>query len=101
MSAIFEKVKQALAFIETYHTPGPDDIIHTFSDWSASHGAVGGRMEIHRKCEDGLKWQSRWLSCEGDSLAAKAVIQHFKPQLQNSNNTIYHHTDSLPTCQAW
>ena len=113
--ATFENVKQALNSIETYHTPSPDDVIHTFSDWSQLHGAVGGRMEIHRKQEDGTieklhggffsarvsQWQSRWLPCEGESLAAKAVIQHFKPQLQNSNNTIYHHTDSLPTCQAW
>ena len=111
----FEESKQALKSIETYHTPCPEDVIHTYSDWSQTHGAVGGRMEIIRTLEDGTcnklhggffsarvsSWQSRWLPCEGEALAAKSVLQHFKPQLQNSNNTVIHHTDSLPVCQAW
>ena len=111
----FEDSKQALKSIETYHTPCPEDVIHTYSDWSQTHGAVGGRMEIVRTLEDGTcnrlhggffsarvsSWQSRWLPCEGEALAAKSVLQHFKPQLQNSNNTVIHHTDSLPICQAW
>ena len=72
-------------------------------------------MEILRKQEDGTidrlhggffsarvsQWQSRWLPCEGEALAAKCVLQHFKPQLQNANKTVIHHTDSLPVCQAW
>ena len=111
----FGEVKQSLNKLESFHTPHPDDILHTYSDWSQSHGAVGGRMEILRKQEDGSvdrlnggffsarvsQWQSRWLPCEGEALASKLVLQHFKPQLQNSNHTVIHHTDSLPTCQAW
>ena len=111
----FENAKKSLSTITTFFTPRPDDKIHTFSDWSQSHGAVGGRMEIYRTKEDGTnevlhggffsakvsRWQSRWLPCEGEALAARMVLQHFKPQLRNSDTTIIHHTDSLPTCHAW
>ena len=111
----FEKAKQSLDTINTFFTPRPDDVLHTFSDWSQSHGAVGGKLQIHRTNDDGCievlhggffsarvsQWQSRWLPCEGEALAAKMVIQHFRPQLQNANKTVIHHTDSLPTCQAW
>ena len=101
--------------LKTHHMPHPDDTLHTYSDWSQSHGAAGGRMEIHRRKEDGKieilhggffsarvsEWQSRWLPCEGETLAAKLILHHFRPQLQNANKTTIHHTDSLPTCQAW
>ena len=39
--------------VQTYYTPAPDDILHTYSDWSQSNGAVGGRLELHRLMEDG------------------------------------------------
>ena len=111
----FEAAKQSLRTIKTYFSPSPDDILHTFSDWSQLNGAVGGRLEIHRYAENGgitklhggffsarvSQWQSRWLPCEGEALATKLVLQHFKPLLLNSDKTIIHHTDSLPTVQAW
>ena len=111
----FEQAKLSVMSIESFHIPAPDDALHTFSDWSQSNGAVGGRLELHRTGEDGVikilhggffsarvsQWQTRWLPCEGEALASKMVIHHFKPLLQNSKKTIVHHTDNLPTCQAW
>ena len=112
---VFDKAKQSLHKLHTVYTPKPNDILHTFSDWSQSNGAVGGRLEVHRKRDDGTidklhggffsarvsGWQQKWLPCEGECLAARLVLQHFKPLLQHSNNTTIHHTDSMPTFQAW
>ena len=112
---VFDKAKLSLQKIHSIHTPKPNDVLHTFSDWSQANGAVGGRLEVHRKRDDGTVdklhggffsarvsgWQQRWLPCEGECLAARLVLQHFKPLLQHSNNTTIHHTDSMPTFQAW
>ena len=112
---VFDKAKQSLQKLHAVHTPKPDDVLHTFSDWSQSNGAVGGRLEVHRRRDDGnidklhggffsarvSGWQQKWLPCEGECLAAKLVLQHFKPFLQHSNKTTIHHTDSMPTFQAW
>ena len=111
----FEDVKRSLNDIQEFHIPIPSDTLHTFSDWSQANGAIGGRLEIHRTNNDGTidklhggffsarvsEWQARWLPCEGEALASKAVIHHFRPLLQNATRTVIHHTDSLPTCQAW
>ena len=115
MLNVFDKAKLSLQKIHSIHTPKPNDVLHTFSDWSQANGAVGGRLEVHRKRDDGTVdklhggffsarvsgWQQRWLPCEGECLAARLVLQHFKPLLQHSNNTTIHHTDSMPTFQAW
>ena len=111
----FDKAKQSLQKIRTVYTPTPEDVLHTYSDWSHANGAVGGRLEVHRVKHDGSvdklhggffsarvsHWQQRWLSCDGEALSARLVLQHFKPLLQCSNNTVIHHTDSMPTVQAW
>ena len=112
---VFNKAKLSLQNLHTVYTPRPDDVLHTFSDWSQSNGAVGGRLEVHRTRDDGTidrlhggffsarvsDWQKRWLPCEGECLAARLVLQHFKPLIQHSNTTTIHHTDSMPTFQAW
>ena len=106
----FDQVKTSLQSIQTFHIPTPTDSLHTFSDWSQSNGAVGGRLELHRVGDNGeivklhggffsarvSHWQTRWLPCEGEALAAKMVIHHFKPLLQNSTKTI---TITPITCQ--
>ena len=111
----FDKAKNSLKNIRTIYTPKPDDTLHTFSDWSQSHGAAGGRLEVHRMKDDGTidklhggfysakvsNWQQRWLPCEAECLSARLVLQHFKTQIQCSNNPVIHHTDSMPTFQAW
>ena len=44
----FEKCKKSLNDINTIHVPKPSDTLHTFSDFSKSAKAIGGRLEIHR-----------------------------------------------------
>ena len=44
----FDKAKHSLQNIRTVYLPRPNDILHTYSDWSQAHGAVGGRLEVHR-----------------------------------------------------
>ena len=44
----FDNAKNSIKNIQEFHIPTPSDILHTFSDWSESNGAVGGRLEIHR-----------------------------------------------------
>ena len=47
------------------------------------------------------KNQARWLACEGEAYAVKAVVQHFESQIrQNPNETVLF-TDSMPVVQAW
>ena len=115
LSKSFEKVKDSLRKIRTIYTPKPGDILHTYSDWSQSHGAAGGRLEVHRNRDDGTveklhggfysarvsNWQQRWLPCEAECLSARLVLQHFRPQIQCSDQPVIHHTDSMPTFQAW
>ena len=48
----FDKAKQSLQRIRTVHLPRPDDVLHTYSDWSQANGAAGGRLEVHRVRED-------------------------------------------------
>ena len=49
----FELAKKSLNNIQTIHVPKPGDILHTYSDFSQSSKAVGGRLEIHRTRPDG------------------------------------------------
>ena len=39
--------------LEGMSDPRPDDILHTYSDYSGEHKDIGGRMMIHRKNEAG------------------------------------------------
>ena len=111
----FEAAKKAVHDVETVHLPHPDDTLHCFSDYSQANHAVGGRLEIHRKQDDGsvsvlhggffsakiTPAQARWQACEGESLGVRLVLEHFRPMLRESNNTVIVHCDNLPTCQAW
>ena len=47
------------------------------------------------------KFQSKWLPCEGESLACKLVLEHFKHYIRQNKNTTMHFTDSLPCVQAF
>ena len=78
-------------YVQGVHIPIPTDKLYTFSDYSAMHKAVGGRLEIERMNEDGSTVRlnggyfsatvdanrSKWLACEGESLAVRLVIEHF------------------------
>ena len=77
--------------------------------------AAGGRLEIHRTMEDGTvkkllgghfscrvsKYQKNWFPCEGEALSARLVVGNFSAFLRESQNKVIHHTDSMPTVQAW
>ena len=111
----FIKSKESLNNINTVYVPKPTDTLHTYSDWSAKHKAAGGRLEIHRTLGDGSikkllgghfscrvsNYQKNWLPCEGEALSARLVVEHFSPLLRESKNKVTHHTDSMPTVQAW
>ena len=111
----FETAKKSLNEIETVFVPKPTDTLHTYSDFSQLHKAVGGRLEIHRLSPDGSvkkllgghfscrvnKHQKNWYPCEGEALAARLVIKHFSPFLKESRFPVIHHVDNMPTVQAW
>ena len=111
----FDKAKQSLNNINTVFVPKPTDTLHTYSDYSAANKAVGGRLEIHRTDPNGSvlkllgghyscrvsKHQRQWYPCEGEALATKLVIKNFSGYLRESQNKVIHHTDNMPTVQAW
>ena len=115
LTEAFENAKKSLQNIKTIFIPKPSDKLHTYSDYSMAHGAVGGRMEIHRTDDHGKtvklhggdfscrvsNHQKKWFACEGEALATKLVIEHFARYLRESKNPIIHHTDNMPVVQAW
>ena len=46
-------------------------------------------------------FQTKWLPCEGESLACKLVLEHFRPFIRESKNVVQHFMDSLPCVQAF
>ena len=111
----FDKAKDSLRNVKTIYVPRPTDVLHTYSDYSAANKAVGGRLEIHRQAHDGSvkkllgghfscrvsAHQQNWYPCEGEALATKLVVNHFAGYLRENKNTTIHHTDNMPTVQAW
>ena len=113
-SLLFENAKKAALDITGIHVPRPDDTLHTFSDYSQDSKAVGGRMEIHRKIEGEVvrlhggyfsvvldKYKQNWVPCEAEACGVRLVLEHFSPYIRESENVTIHHTDNLPTVQAW
>ena len=110
----FEEAKAKIKALEKVYTPTPEDTLHTYSDFSAQHNAVGGKLIIVRKINGSEvklnggffsarlnKFQSRWLPCEGEALSCKLVLEHFKHYIRESKNKVIHFTDSLPCVQAF
>ena len=91
--AVFEKVKLAITKLNGIFCPHPDDVLHTFSDFSQSNHSIGGRMEAWRKLKNGStvklpagyfsvmldKHKANWLPCEGEALGCKLILEHFAP----------------------
>ena len=110
----FEKCKKSLNDIRMIYVPKPTDVLHTWSDYSASEMAVGGRLELHRT-ENGItkkllgghfscrvnRHQQRWYPCEGEALAVRLVLEHFLPYIRENKHPTIHHTDNQPVVQAW
>ena len=115
MIEVFENAKRSTNDVQGVHIPIPTDKLYTFSDYSAMHKAIGGRLEIERMNEDGSTVRlnggyfsatvdanrSKWLACEGESLAVRLVIEHFANYIRENFNTTIHYTDNLPTVFAW
>ena len=70
---------------------------------------------IHRKMPDGSiqelvggfysvivdRHKQAWLPCEGEALGIRLVLEHFSPQIRESDHTTIHYTDSQPCVLAW
>ena len=95
--------------------PRPDDHLQTYSDYAADTRAVGGRLLILRKLENGDtielpggffnaildSHKANWLPCEGEAAGIRLVLEHFKNHIRESNNPTVHFTDSQPCVLAW
>ena len=116
LTAAFDKARSMASHPEGIVEPRPSDQIHTYSDWSESNRAVGGRLMIHRtdqstgevKILNGgyyssilNKHKKAWLPCEGEAAGIRFVLEHFQHQIRESNKVTIHHTDSQPCVMAW
>ena len=80
LTEAFEKAKKSLKNIKTIFIPKPSDKIHTYSDYSMAHGAVGGRMEIHRTDDHGktLKLHGGDFSCRVSNHQKNGLLARVK-----------------------
>ena len=115
LSKCFVKAKSLLQTINTVCYPSPQDKISTYSDYSQTNHAIGGRLEFSRTMEDGTikkfhggffsskvtEVQARWNPCESEALACKTVLEHFKPIIRENLNVVTHYCDNSPTVQAF
>ena len=91
MKPAFNEACQLAADPHGVAEPRPEDKLVTFSDYSAEHRAVGGRLVIYRKKDDGSteellggffnvildKHKKSWLPCEGEAAGIRLVLEHF------------------------
>merc|ERR1712020_50304 len=112
--ASFNKAKDSLKDPKSVTIPKPTDTLHLHPDFSQEAHAVGGPLYIERKEGDKtyrllgghfsvkLKdHQTRWLPCEGESLAAKLIVNHFSHYIRESKNTTIVFTDNEPLAAAF
>ena len=111
----FSDAKQLAAHPHGIAEPRPQDQLYTYSDYSAESRAVGGRLVIHRKQQDGSiteliggffsvildRHKQNWLPCEGEAAGIRLVLEHFQSQIRESDNPTIHFTDSQPCVLAW
>ena len=115
LESAFKRAREIAGSPEGIVEPRPDDQLHTYSDYSGEHKAVGGRMMIHRTKDDGTvevlnggyysavldKHRRNWLPCEGEAIGIKLVLEHFQNHIRESSKVTVHHTDSQPCMMAW
>ena len=110
----FEEAKKAAASPQGIITPHPDDQLITFSDYSMSHDAIGGRMIAREKTKDGktrdrlvghfsvmLKHKVPWSPCDGEAAGIRLTLEHFTPYIRESNKVTVHYSDNKPCIDAW
>ena len=57
---------------------------------------LGGHFNVKLR-----EYQARWLPCEGESLAAKLIVNHFSHYIRESKNTTIVFTDNQPLAAAF
>ena len=114
LKKVFNKAKEAAADITGVHVPIPSDKLNTYSDYSADTRAVGGRLEIIRVVDGKKKtlhggyfsvildkFKESWVPCEAEAAGVRLTLLHFEKYIRESDHVTTHHTDNLPTVQAW
>ena len=114
LEELFRQAQKATTKLEAITTPRPDDKLHTYSDYSQETRAVGGKMIIERKTENGTKFflaghysvildkfKQKWLPCEGEAAGIKLTLNNFRSWILDNNGVTTHHTDNQPSVQAW
>ena len=107
------KIKAAAGDAANTFVPRPTDKLVTYSDYSVANRSGGGRLEIHRKMDDGStkvlpggyysvtfkSLKKPMLACEGEAMTARAVIDFFYPL--SSSLTTPRHTTPTTGLQSW
>ena len=115
LSESFQKAKESLTNVETIFVAKPSDKLDVFCDYSLAEKAIGGKLVITRKDEDGSSrkllgghfscrlntHQKNWLACEGEALGVRLVSKHFAPVIMENNEVTTIHSDNMPTVHAW
>ena len=116
MMKAFELAKESIRDVQPIHCPKPTDVLEFYPDYSEEQNAIGGWMKIIRpatkdKPEEKLLGghfsqrlgprKNRIIPCEGEALACRCLINHYRNYLRESKTTATVFSDNLPVCQAW
>ena len=112
----FSRAKESLKGVKPVHCPKPTDFLELFPDYSEEKNAIGGWMKIIRPATQDKPEQTllgghfsqrlaprkkKLIPCEGEALACRCLINHFRNYLRENKNTTTVFSDNLPVCQAW
>ena len=116
MLKLFSLAKDSLKGVKPVHCPKPTDILEFYPDYSEENNAIGGWMKIIRPGTFNQPEQqllgghfsqrlaprkNRIIPCEGEALACRCLINHFRIYLRENKNKSIVYSDNLPVCQAW
>ena len=116
MEKSFAVAKNSLKNVKPIHYPRPNDHLEFYPDYSEEKNAIGGWMKIVRPATPSHPKQEllgghfsqrlsprkvKLIPCEGEALAARCLIQHFRHSLSENKQLSKVFSDNLPICQAW
>ena len=116
MEQSFILAKNSLASVKAIHYPRPDDLLEFYPDYSEEKNAIGGWLKIVRPATIDQSKQEflgghfsqrlsprkvKLIPCEGEALAARCLVNHFRHSLRENKMTSKIFSDNLPVCQAW
>ena len=117
MKQAFIIAKKSLENVKPVHYARPKDYLQFYPDYSEENNSIGGWLKIIRpSTEPGKPNQEllgghfsqrlparkiKLIPCEGEALAARCLINHFKHALRENLNMSKVFSDNLPICQAW